>query len=278
MKFLEGHGITLLPEDTGPTMMESVISSGRQTLTLTEAGKLALSSSTPSSPVITTSGSPFTITQTPSTSQPAVKTVAVTSIQASVKPSTAKVINVTAKPAAVHTTKSIVINTSNQSHQTVKTSTIVSNSQQQAPVRKEPRVIRVTPEQFAAIKAGKGTRLTGLGGATPTTQMGSTNRPVIAKALAGGGMKALPNQKTIKIVRLNPNGGTSSNSVQLMPKPVILSSPKATPVVVAQGGGGSSQAGGSNAKQAMMKKLKEIQDAKDALERQQEEIMRQLGT
>jgi len=294
MKFLEGHGITLLPEDTGPTMMESVISSGRQTLTLTGAGKLALSSSAPSSPVITTSGSPFTLSMTPSTSsQP--RAVAVTSIQA-VKPAvtpTAKVINVTAaKPPALQTTKSIVINTSNPAQaQTVKTSTIVTSQQQQQPqqvVRKEPRVIKVTKEQFAAIKAGKGTRLTGLGGATPTTSSAvsaaAANRPVIAKALAGS-MKAMPNQKTIKIVRLNPNGGTSSNSVQLMPKPVILSSPRATPgvVVASSRTATTTAAAGSNsstsdAKQAVMKKLKEIQDAKDALERQQEEIMRQLGT
>jgi len=286
MKFLEGHGITLLPEDTGPTMMESVISSGRQTLTLTEAGKLALSSSAPTSPVITTSGSPFTISSPPSSavaSSSSAMPVTVASIQAAtIKPSSAKVINVTAKPATtMQTTKSIVINTSNPQQQTVKT--VVSNNPaaNTGAVRKEPRVIRVTPEQFAAIKAGKGTRLTGLGGATATTTAATTSRPVIAKALAPGGIKTLPNQKTIKIVRLNPNGGMASvNSVQTMPKPVILSSSKGpTPVVVATAantGGGSSSAQAKQ--QAVMKKLKEIQDRKAALEREQQEIMRQLGT
>ena len=190
-----------------------------------------------------------------------------------VKPvTTTKVLSVAAaasKPA-IQTTKSIVINTSNpQQPQTIKTNTIT----QQPVVRKEPRVIRVTPEQFAAIKAGKGTRLTGIGGATSAGP--AVAKPVIAKAI--------PPQKTIKIVRLNPNGATSTSNVQLMPKPVILSSPKAaTPATVSVSTSGglaaSSSSGSGSQKEAMMKKLKEIQDAREALMKKEEEIMRQLGT
>jgi len=343
MKFLEGHGITLLPEDTGGTshMMESVISSGRQTLTLTEAGKLALSSSAPSSPIVTTGveAPTFTVTTSADAFTPTVTTTpvvpetilpttgvptptTVTSIQA-VKPSfstavtvtgatsaTGKVIAVAPKPA-LQTTKSIVINTSNPNQpQTIKTTTFPAGGSavQPAaaalqPARKEPgapRVIRVTPEQFAAIKAGKGARLTGLGvGAAAGTSAAATisaasNKPALARTVTKtlapappGPVKTVqPNQRTIKIVRLNPSG-SGTNNVQLLPKPVILSSPRTTvPTAVTSGivvGGaappkiGSPSAAASAPEQAVMEKLKEIQDAKEALQRKEDEMLRTMG-
>ena len=56
----------------------------------------------------------------------------------------------------------------------------------------------------------------------------------------------------------------------------------ATPATVSVSTSGglaaSSSSGSGSQKEAMMKKLKEIQDAREALMKKEEEIMRQLGT
>merc|ERR1719376_955475 len=160
MKLLVAHGITLLPEDTGGTsnlMDTSAMNSGRQTLTLTEAGKLALSSSTPSAITVpSTSGGATVINKiagTTSTIRTTVKPVAnvlpslnTTKFITINKAATGATIQTT--PAPIQTTKSIVINTSQQQQQ--------QQTQQDVGVKKAPRVIRVTPEQYAAIKARQG--------------------------------------------------------------------------------------------------------------------------
>ena len=221
MKLLEAHGITLLPEDSGGT--GNLL--GNQSLTLTEAGKLALSSSAPSSPVVTTTIPSFTLHN---------KTVS-----HSKSASTQKFVAVSSKPAAnIQTTKSIVINTSSPSSGTAE------------PVKKAPRVIRVTPQQFAALKANKGSPFKTAAAANKAVKI----EPAGVKTAAG---------KTIKIVRLNP---PAASNVQILPKPTILASK--SPSVVS----------GTPDKNALIQKqLKEIQDAREALNRKEDELFRQLG-
>ena len=248
MKLLAAHGITLLPEDTGGSqLMDAAINSG-QTLTLTEAGKLALSSSNPSSPVVTTTVPSFSQIKLAAPSAP--KT-------SNVSPNIVKV----STHAPLQTTKSIVINTSQQDYQ--------------PQLKKTPRVIRVTPEQFAAIKAGKGPKFSGLQASKPSNvitvnKSKPTSRlvaPSISNLKSVSGVrvenKSLQSAqgKTIKIVRVSPNSKASPNpTIQLMPKP-----PESTMAM------GADQA-------LIQKKLKEIEDASEALQRRKEELLRQLAT
>jgi len=112
IKLLEAHGITMLPEDDQLDPLQAVTAS--QTLTLTEAGKLALSLSSPV-----------------------------------VKPTVTKV--VTLNSTAVRSPLSRMA------------LPVVSSP---VPQKKQPRVIKLTPEQFAALKSGKSGQivLSGAGG------------------------------------------------------------------------------------------------------------------
>lgn len=346
MKLLEAHGITLLPEDSGggANLMDTAMNSGRSTLTLTEAGKLALSSSTPTSPVITTAGAdvppsfpPIVVSAAGSGVNKKIVTATMTAAAPSttsiraIKPAHTVTQNVNtsgmgvvgqakflsasvSKPTAqpIQTTKSIVINTSHHQQQ----------QQQAEPVRKATRVIRVTPEQFAAIKAGKSTpRLTGIGtAASPALGGASTVTPsnVITLNKGGGGhitkavkvdpgatIKAMTagaagslagnaggGQKTIKIVRINPSGGvvhsSTQGNVQIMPKPpaiLTMSAAAASGATSVSSAKLSTPATVVSAAPTLkfernsmiQKQLKEIKDAREALARKEEELMRQLG-
>jgi len=357
MKLLEAHGITLLPEDTGGTsnlMDTSAMNSGRQTLTLTEAGKLALSSSTPSSPTVS---SPAVVVSAPPSFAPSAITVPSTSggatvinkiagttstIRTTVKPvanvlpslNTTKFITINkaatgatiqTTPAPIQTTKSIVINTSQQQQQT----------QQDVAVKKAPRVIRVTPEQYAAIKARQGkvgvtaggaTRITGLGAATTsgaslsaTSTTATTtpsnvitlNKPALAgsniaktvrlepgatiKTISGSSLSTVTaaatggGQKTIKFVRINPatGGATATTTVQpaittsnvhIMPKPpAILNAATSSGVIKTTPAATVVTSTGVDKSSLIQKQLKEIKDAREALMRKEEELVRQLG-
>lgn len=112
IKLLEAHGITMLPEDDQIDPLQAVTAS--QTLTLTEAGKLALSLS---SPVI--------------------------------------------KPTV---TKVVTLNSNSMRSPLSRMALPVVSSP--VPQKKQPRVIKLTPEQFAALKSGKSGQivLSGAGG------------------------------------------------------------------------------------------------------------------
>lgn len=341
MKLLEAHGITLLPEDSGggANLMDTAVNSGRSTLTLTEAGKLALSSSTPTSPVITTTGAadmppsfpPIVVSAAGTVVNKKIVTATVTGVSAAsplttsiraIKPATMTQNVITSGVGVVggqpkflsaassvgkqpiQTTKSIVINTSHQQQ----------HQPQVEPVRKATRVIRVTPEQFAAIKAGKSTpRLTGIGtAASPAAALGGasavTPSNVITLNKAGGGhiaaktvkvdpsatIKAMAagslaggaaggGQKTIKIVRINPSGGvvqsSTQSNVQIMPKPPAIltgaSAKLSTPAATVVSSAPPTIKFERNT--MIQKQLKEIKDAREALARKEGELMRQLG-
>lgn len=112
MKLLEAHGITMLPEDDHMDPLQAVTAS--QTLTLTEAGKLALSLSSPM-----------------------------------VKPTVTKVVTLNSNSVRSPLSRMAL--------------PVVSSP---VPQKKQPRVIKLTPEQFAALKSGKSGQivLSGAGG------------------------------------------------------------------------------------------------------------------
>ena len=254
MKLLAAHGITLLPEDMGNSQLMDTAIDSKQTLTLTEAGKLALSSSQPNSPVIT-SVSPPTFPQT--------VTFAKQTLTA--KPTTSHATNFVKVPSRtpLQTTKSIVINTSHQDYQ---------------PPKKAPRVIKVTPEQFAAIKAGRGSKVSSVPKPNPSNVITlSRNQPTVARlatpvstlsSISGStGVSKVrvenkgltsPSGKTIKIVRLNPGtNSTNTPNIQLVSKTNTSSQP-------------------SSDHASLQKKLKEIEEREEALRRKKAELLRQL--
>lgn len=116
MKLLEAHGIRLLPEDTGVGGLES--SMLRSGVRLTEAGKLALN--LPSS-----------------TTSPAKRTAA----------------------GAAPATKIIRLSRPSEGAATTSTIRVVSSAggggSNPPNPEKQPRIIKLSPEQFAALKAGK---------------------------------------------------------------------------------------------------------------------------
>ena len=103
MKLLEAHGITLLPEDSGGGALESTMVRSGQQLSLTEAGKLAL-----------------------------------TNLSSSKKgqPTPAKIIRLSSSGTAA-------------SGSQIATTTLTS---------KQPKIIKISPQQFAALKAGAHTK------------------------------------------------------------------------------------------------------------------------
>jgi len=127
MKFLESHGITLLPEDnSSEAPLESLMRNGNQRLALTEAGKLALSASSSGSSsstrtVTTSSGRPQTVVIKPSASGAGQKVL--------------RRVITTAKPSAASGSKEVKL--------------------AGVPGKPAPKVIKLTAAQFAALKAGE---------------------------------------------------------------------------------------------------------------------------
>ena len=136
MKLLASHGITYLPEDDAA----SIGLASDQTLKLTKAGELALNKisvqSIPSSKVATT-----TKVITTMEGKPINQPVKIITLNSSTKP--ANVTKIQSKP--------IVINAPYVIPQTNRTAATV---QSESGERKGPKIIRLTPEQFAAIKSG----------------------------------------------------------------------------------------------------------------------------
>ena len=114
---LAAHGITLLPDDAGGLDATGLVSDPSRTFTLTEAGKLALG--------IANSAGKTSITTT-----------------------SASTLN--RKPTI---TRIVRLNTSGIKTQTLKLTP--SGSTTTTSGSNAPKIIKVTPEQFAALKAGR---------------------------------------------------------------------------------------------------------------------------
>ena len=145
---LAAHGITFLPEDDGGTGATGMVASG-QTLTLTEAGKLALNKF----PLQNLSTSPTKMVggvrtvQLKSANNPVTKPVKIVTINTSTASGPAVVQKIQSKP--------VVINAPYIMPQTQKVIRI-----QPAEGGQKKRIIKLTAEQFAAIKSGKTTPTT----------------------------------------------------------------------------------------------------------------------
>jgi hypothetical protein len=120
-EILASHGITLLPDDSGTLDATGLVSDPARTFALTDAGKLALSG-------ISNVG----------------KTVSTMATTSAMK----------GKPMF---TRIVRLNASGMSNvgQAVKTQTLrLATSGQISSTANAPKIIKVTPEQFAALKAG----------------------------------------------------------------------------------------------------------------------------
>jgi hypothetical protein len=116
---LAAHGITLLPEDSSSLDPTGLVSDPSRTFALTEAGKLALGISHKKLSTVTTS--------------------------------TASNSAINRKPTI---TRIVRLNTSGMSGTGLKTQTLKLAPSGQA-TSNAPKIIKVTPEQFAALKAGR---------------------------------------------------------------------------------------------------------------------------
>jgi len=179
IKLLASHGITMLPEDP----------ISPQSLSLTEAGKLALSytSKTTSLPSSTVP------------SRPAQKLTSPRSISLSVPKSFSSPTNPSPK-----VTKIVTLNSNSPA---AKSNSLNPVS---APVTfpKPPRVIKLTAEQFAAIKKGRAGQivLPAMGGQNKRETI--TLASHMGNKRDGGNPLSLPNQPK-KIIRLEPPGKSS---------------------------------------------------------------------
>jgi hypothetical protein len=149
MRLLEAHGITLLPEDTGGGALESAMRAGGQTLTLTEAGKMVLSSQAVRPTVIKTIKKPTMTTVVQQQYQQQKPTIVRLSsgVNAGVgkgTPGLRTVVRTVASLAGSTTGGGVVI----------KQPTNVLQQGVAVQSNKTPRIIKISPEQFAALKSG----------------------------------------------------------------------------------------------------------------------------
>merc|ERR1719266_22301 len=170
VKLLASHGITYLPEEDAA----SIGLASDQTLKLTKAGELALnkiplqsinssSKIVPTAKIITTSTGAMQHINQP------VKIITLNS--SSAKPS--NVTKIQSKP--------IVINAPYVIPQTNRTA---SKIQSEMGEKKGPKIIRLTPEQFAAIKSG-GAKLQGLHSTGASVVTTKQSQPIFFKSDGG---------------------------------------------------------------------------------------------
>ena len=117
VKLLAAHGITLLPEDSSTLDPTGLVSDPSRTFALTEAGKLALG---------------------------------ISHNKASTLANTSSAMN-----RKTTITRIVRLNTSGMSGTGLKTQTLKLAPAGSQTTSNAPKIIKVTPEQFAALKAGR---------------------------------------------------------------------------------------------------------------------------
>jgi len=302
VKLLASHGITYLPEDDE----SNITLSSDQTLKLTKAGELALNKISVQNIVTTalptiSSNAKVISTGGKQINQP-VKIITLNSSKAS-----SNVGKIQSKP--------IVINAPYVIPQVNRSSAL--KIQSEAGEKKGPKIIRLTPQQFADLKSGQG-KLQGLHSGSASVVTTKQSQPIFLKSDGGiiqqklntsqsnsiqtiqqHGLPTTIGGKTVKIVRLNPNavsGQSQTLSATIVPSPlkkgVVSIAPKivkteasepinAIPVTtsmeeVEEDSSTTSDSNGTeDPKDALRKKLKEIEDMNAELARKQEEAKRQ---
>lgn len=301
MKLLASHGITYLPEDDAA----SIGLSSDQTLKLTKAGELALNKI--SVQAITSSNV--------ATTAKVITTMAGKQINQPVRIITLNSLSKHSNVTKIQS-KPIVINAPYVIPQTNRTATKI---QSESGERKGPKIIRLTPEQFAAIKSG-GAKLQGLHTSSASVVTTKQSQPIFFKSEGGvikqklnttqlSSFQSIQQQassqgKTVKIVRLNPNmtiGQPHTLSATLVPSPlkkgVVTIAPKTiktetpetssiipstTSLEEVEDESSTATAevnGAADPKEALRKKLKEIEAMNEELRRRNEEadeLKRQL--
>ena len=196
MKLLGAHGIRMIPEDNGPSPLETNMRSGSKTFTLTEAGKRALN--LPSSITVNRTAKPGT---TQVLSKPVTHRIVSTNGQKVTK--VIKLADGTTKPLSSLTGGGIVKTESGKK--------IFISAEQVAKIRARSQGMT---SQSVTLANGKP--------AIVRTIASSSPQVITSSSGAGGQVK-----KTVKIIRVNSQGGVKSASgtpIVVRPSPASMSS------------------------------------------------------
>jgi len=270
MKLLEAHGITLLPEDNGGSS-NMIHSGGRATLALSEAGKMMLSSSSSTTQHLSNKGTTIVKSVTARTLAAPSGTVQKPTIvrltsgvnAASVtKVSTPTVTRVVRASTILgaHSTSSSSVSSPTKSTTATAGGIVIRTGSAQNQVtasgNKAPRIIKISPEQFAALKSGtagakigallspsksRPSPMSSTATTTTTTRVisstGGISRVIATSGPSLGSSNAAA-RKTYKIVRVSTNnssGGGDPNTPSNIRIPAAIGSTSAVRVKMEPG-------------------------------------------